>query len=78
MADTKPLLLNDDDPELGGKESIADEFAYRNNVANAAIRVRLAFIRKVYCLLSFQLALTIILGSVGLFIPSVQSYIATK
>lgn len=79
--DGVPLLLHTDDPEAGGKDlrdSISDDFAYRNNVANASVQIRLAFIRKVYCLLSMQLALTVCIGAVALLVPAVQLYIAVK
>ncbi|KAL4719883.1 hypothetical protein ACJJTC_000024 [Scirpophaga incertulas] len=41
-----PLMYAQEDCELGGKESIEDDFAYRNNVANADKEIRLAFVRK--------------------------------
>jgi len=47
MKDEEPLLLSSLDPEQGGyEESITSDFAYKNNVANADVRIRHAFIRK--------------------------------
>jgi len=51
MSMSVPLILQDD-CELGGKDNedgLENDFAYRNNVAQATRMVRLAFIRKVYC-----------------------------
>lgn len=80
LYDREPLVINSDDPEMGkdDRDDITSDFMYRNNVANAGVRIRLAFIRKVYCLLSFQLSLTVILGSVTLFVPQVKFFIMNK
>ncbi|GJQ69775.1 hypothetical protein Trydic_g22334 [Trypoxylus dichotomus] len=76
MSMSVPLILQDD-CELGGKESdgIENDFAYRNNVAQATKLVRLGFIRKVYCLLSAQLILTTIIAAVCMFTPPIQEFI---
>lgn len=39
--DTMPMLYAFEDPESGGKESIENDFAYRNNVANASQKIRM-------------------------------------
>lgn len=80
MSSTVPLIL-EEDCERGGKEyegGIEDDFAYRNNVAQASKGVRLAFIRKVYGLLSMQLFLTVIVASICMFTPVVREFIHTK
>lgn len=77
MSSTVPLILQED-CERGGKDienGIEDDFAYRNNVAQATKRVRMAFIRKVYGLLSIQLLLTVIVASICLFTPPVKEFI---
>lgn len=77
---TVPLILQED-CELGGKdyeEGIENDFAYRNNVSQAAKGVRLAFIRKVYGLLTLQLFLTILVGSVCMFTPPIKEFIHKK
>ncbi|XP_026323975.1 protein lifeguard 4-like [Hyposmocoma kahamanoa] len=70
-----PLMYAQEDCELGGKESIEDDFAYRNNVVNADKEIRLAFIRKVYGLLSIQLLTTVAIASVFLLVEPVQGFI---
>ncbi|KAL4708851.1 hypothetical protein ACJJTC_018297 [Scirpophaga incertulas] len=70
-----PLMYAQEDCELGGKESIEDDFAYRNNVANADKEIRLAFVRKVYGLLSVQLLATVAIASVFLLVKPVQGFI---
>lgn len=76
---TLQLLL--DDVERGGKESdgsIEDDFAYRNNVANAAQHIRMGFIRKVYGLLSMQLLLTIVVAGMCMMTPKIKEFIHSK
>lgn len=68
------LLLAEKDVESGGK-SIENDFAYRNNVAQASVQIRLGFLRKVYSLLSIQLLVTVVCGFVFMFIPKVRFYI---
>lgn len=81
MSQTVPLVLNDD-CEKGGQDydesGIEADFAYRNNVAQATKLVRLAFIRKVYGLLSMQLLLTVLVVSVFMFTPPIKSFVQTK
>ena len=47
---TVPLMM-----DIKGGDN--DDFAYHNNVAGAALHIRMGFIRKVYSLLSMQLCL---------------------
>lgn len=80
MSSTVPLILQED-CEQGGKHvenGIEDDFAYRNNVSQATKRVRMAFIRKVYGLLSVQLFLTVIVASICLFTPAVKEFIQSN
>ncbi|CAG9782722.1 unnamed protein product [Diatraea saccharalis] len=70
-----PLMYAQEDCELGGKENIQDDFAYRNNVLNADREIRLAFIRKVYGLLSVQLLATVAIASVFMLVKPIQSFI---
>lgn len=76
--DAMPMLYAYDDPESGGKESIENDFAYRNNVANASQKIRMGFIRKVYCLLSMQLIVSVIIGAVCMLEPHVKGFIKTN
>lgn len=80
MASTVPLILQED-CEQGGKDyegGIEDDFAYRNNVMQATKGVRLAFIRKVYGLLSVQLLVTMFVASVFMFTPAIKEFIQTR
>ncbi|CAH1965741.1 unnamed protein product [Acanthoscelides obtectus] len=80
MSQSVPLIL-EEDVEQGGKEygdGIEDDFAYRNNVANATKAIRLAFMRKVYSLLTVQILLTVIIASIFMFTPPVRSFVHTN
>ncbi|KAJ8915619.1 hypothetical protein NQ315_003403 [Exocentrus adspersus] len=80
MSQTVPLIL-EEDVERGGKEyddGIENDFAYRNNVAQATKSIRLAFIRKVYGLLTMQIFLTIIVASICMFAPPIKSFVQTN
>ncbi|CAG9110937.1 hypothetical protein JYU34_011136 [Plutella xylostella] len=70
-----PLMYAQEDIEGGGKESIEDDFAYRNNVKNADKHIRLGFIRKVYGLLSVQLLFTTVISAVFMLCKPVQLFI---
>lgn len=70
-----PLMYAQEDCELGGKENIEDDFAYRNNVLNADKEIRLGFIRKVYGLLTIQLLATVAIAAVFLLVKPVQGFI---
>ncbi|KAK0088318.1 hypothetical protein PV326_004877 [Microctonus aethiopoides] len=76
-----PLLLMDEDVE-GGKEmsedSIQNDFAYRNNVHNADIKIRMAFLRKVYGLISIQLLMTVVVSAVFMMSSPVKLFVQQK
>ncbi|KAJ8977519.1 hypothetical protein NQ317_017137 [Molorchus minor] len=77
MSQSVPLIL-EEDVEQGGKEyddGIAGDFAYRNNVSQATKAIRLAFIRKVYGLLTMQLLLTIVIASICMFTPPIKEFV---
>jgi len=74
---TVPLL---DDIEGGGNVSddetdLKNDFAYHNNVAGAAKQIRMGFLRKVYGLLSVQLAMTTLIAAVMLFTPQIKTLV---
>ncbi|XP_015114894.1 protein lifeguard 4 [Diachasma alloeum] len=77
-----PLLLSEEDVESGGKSddstSIQNDFAYRNNVYNAHIKIRMAFLRKVYGLISMQLLLTVAIAVVFVVCQPVQYFVHEK
>lgn len=72
-------MLVEEDVERGGKEQpeheIQDDFAYRNNVHNADIKIRMGFLRKVYGLLSIQILMTVALASIFVVSSSVKLYV---
>ncbi|XP_020290082.1 protein lifeguard 4-like [Pseudomyrmex gracilis] len=76
---TQPLIFVEEDVEKGGKEQaeheIQNDFAYRNNVHNADIKIRMGFLRKVYGLLSIQLLMTFAIGAVFILNSSVKLYV---
>jgi len=73
-----PLLLIEEDVEGGGKEEnegIQNDFAYNNNVSNANIKIRMAFLRKVYGLLSIQLLMTVVVAAVFMTCEPVKLFV---
>lgn len=75
------VKLIDEDIESGGKEQdingIENCFTY-NNVHNAAIDIRLGFLRKVYGLLSVQLLLTVLVATVFMVFQPLKIFIQEK
>ncbi|XP_033223564.1 protein lifeguard 4-like [Belonocnema kinseyi] len=65
-----PLILAQDDIEAGGDKhdftdhGIQGDFAYNNNVHSANVNIRLAFLKKVYGLLTIQLLITTGVGAI--------------
>ncbi len=53
------ITLLTEDP----KTSIVDDFMYGSNVASSHVSIRLGFLRKVYGILSTQLAFTTLVGA---------------
>ncbi|CAH0600212.1 unnamed protein product [Chrysodeixis includens] len=70
-----PLMYAQEDCELGGKESIEEDFSYRNNVINAEKDIRLGFVRKVYGLLSVQLLATVAIAGTFHLVEPVKLFI---
>lgn len=56
--------------------SIVDDFAYRSNVAQANIYVRMGFLRKVYGILTVQLLATTLTAAFLKFTPSIRAYVS--
>lgn len=61
-ADDRITLINEDP-----KTSIVDDFMYGSNVATSHVSIRLGFLRKVYGILSAQLAFTTLVGAVIMY-----------
>lgn len=80
-----PLLLSQDDIEAGGNkhefpnQGITSDFTYNNNVHSANMNIRLAFLKKVYGLLTIQLLITTGVGAIfKVSAEPVQQFLATN
>ncbi|PIK44348.1 hypothetical protein BSL78_18790 [Apostichopus japonicus] len=58
--------------------SIEDDFRFGSNVAAAHIEVRMGFLRKVFSILTCQLALTTAVSALFLFSESVKGFVQTS
>lgn len=64
------------DSDAGGtKFGIVDDFMYGSNVASSHISVRMGFLRKVYGILSVQLAFTTLLSIIFMSSETVQNFV---
>ena len=70
--DTSLLMDNHDQ-----KTSIVDDFMYGSNVASSHVSIRLGFLRKVYGILSAQLAFTTIVSAIVMF-TDISEFIKEK
>ncbi|XP_003224670.1 protein lifeguard 4 [Anolis carolinensis] len=57
------------------RSSIEDDFNYGTNVASASVHIRLAFLRKVYSILSLQIFLTTVTSAVFLYSSTVRTFV---
>ncbi|NXY00957.1 LFG4 protein, partial [Pteruthius melanotis] len=57
------------------RSSIEDDFNYGSNVASASIHIRMAFLRKVYSILSVQVLLTTVTSAIFLYSTGVQAFV---
>ncbi|KAF4792368.1 Protein lifeguard 4 [Turdus rufiventris] len=57
------------------RSSIEDDFNYGSNVASASVHIRMAFLRKVYSILSIQVLLTTVTSAIFLYSPGVQAFV---
>ncbi|NWR13671.1 LFG4 protein, partial [Emberiza fucata] len=57
------------------RSSIEDDFNYGSNVASASVHIRMAFLRKVYSILSVQVLLTTVTSAVFLYSTGVQAFV---
>jgi len=78
----EPSSSTDQAALLGGprssEDNIPDDFKFGGMVAEATIDIRMAFVRKVYAILSVQLIATAILSSVSFFSESYKNWIQTN
>ncbi|NWY42958.1 LFG4 protein, partial [Sylvia atricapilla] len=61
--------------QLYPRSSIEDDFNYGSNVASASVHIRMAFLRKVYSILSVQVLLTTVTSAVFLYSTGVQAFV---
>jgi len=75
----EPSSSTDQAALLGGprssEDNVPDDFKFGGMVAEATIDIRMAFVRKVYAILSVQLIATAILSSVSFFNVSYKNWI---
>ncbi|NWW52025.1 LFG4 protein, partial [Pedionomus torquatus] len=57
------------------RSSIEDDFSYGTSVASASVHVRMAFLRKVYSILSIQVLLTTVTCAIFLYSTGVQAFV---
>ncbi|NWZ21203.1 LFG4 protein, partial [Asarcornis scutulata] len=57
------------------RSSIEDDFNYGSNVASASVHIRMAFLRKVYSILSIQVLLTTVTSAIFLYSTGVQAFV---
>ncbi|XP_057613777.1 protein lifeguard 4 [Chionomys nivalis] len=55
--------------------SIEDDFNYGSCVASASVHIRMAFLRKVYSILSLQVLLTTVTSAVFLYFETVRTFV---
>ncbi|NXY29567.1 LFG4 protein, partial [Pomatorhinus ruficollis] len=61
--------------QLYPRSSIEDDFNYGSNVASASVHIRMAFLRKVYSILSVQVLLTTVTSAIFLYSTGVQAFV---
>ncbi|KAL7982620.1 hypothetical protein Chor_010218 [Crotalus horridus] len=57
------------------RSSIEDDFNYGTNVATASVHIRLAFLRKVYSILSIQIFLTTVTSAAFLYSTTIRTFV---
>ncbi|OBS82466.1 hypothetical protein A6R68_23539 [Neotoma lepida] len=66
--------MADPDPRYP-RSSIEDDFNYGSCVASASVHIRMAFLRKVYSILSLQVLLTTVTSALFLYFESVRTFV---
>ncbi|KFU89672.1 Protein lifeguard 4, partial [Chaetura pelagica] len=60
------------------RSSIEDDFNYGTNVASASVHIRMAFLRKVYSILSIQILLTTVISAIFLYSTGVKAFVLER
>lgn len=66
--------MSDPDPRYP-RSSIEDDFNYGSCVASASVHIRMAFLRKVYSILSLQVLLTTVTSAIFLYCESIRVFV---
>ncbi|XP_062059267.1 protein lifeguard 4 [Lepus europaeus] len=66
--------MADPDPRYP-RSSIEDDFNYGSCVASASVHIRMAFLRKVYSILSLQVLLTTVTSAIFLYCESIRVFV---
>nr|KAF6495937.1 hypothetical protein HJG63_010237 [Rousettus aegyptiacus] len=66
--------MADSDPRYP-RFSIEDDFNYGSCVASSSVHIRMAFLRKVYSILSFQVLLTTVTSAFFLYFESIRTFV---
>ncbi|XP_037369945.1 protein lifeguard 4 [Talpa occidentalis] len=66
--------MGEPDPRYRGS-SIEDDFNYGSCVASASVHIRMAFLRKVYSILSLQVLLTTVTSTIFLYFESMRTFV---
>lgn len=66
--------MADSDPRYP-RFSIEDDFNYGSCVASSSVHIRMAFLRKVYSILSFQVLLTTVTSAFFLYFDSIRTFV---
>jgi len=78
----EPSSSRDDAALLGGprssEDNIPDDFKFGGSVAEATIDIRMAFVRKVYAILSVQLIATAVLSGISFWNESYKHWIQSN
>ncbi|XP_034984190.1 protein lifeguard 4 [Zootoca vivipara] len=68
-------MMAAESPSSYPRTSIEDDFNYGTNVATASVHIRMAFLRKVYSILSVQIFLTTVTSAVFLYSETIRTFV---
>jgi len=75
----EPLIINPIiDSSSSKTPSIVDDFMYGSSVAQSHVTIRLGFLRKVYGILSAQLAFTTVVSALIMSIPGISDFVKSN
>ncbi|CAI5785551.1 Uncharacterized protein PODLI_1B019660 [Podarcis lilfordi] len=68
-------MMAAESPSSYPRTSIEDDFNYGTNVATASVHIRMAFLRKVYSILSVQIFLTTVTSAAFLYSETIRTFV---